>query len=59
MSHSDFQLKGDHAYLDQLEKKDRDTLHILVEEVGNLMPSRILCKEEALQRDAIEMILQA
>jgi len=44
MSHSDFQLKGDHAYLDQLEKKDRDTLHILVEEVGNLRGEGLIRK---------------
>jgi uncharacterized protein (DUF488 family) len=44
MSHSDFQLKDDYAYLDQLEKEDCEALDALLEEVGCLRGEGLIRK---------------
>lgn len=44
MSHGDFQLKGNYAYFDQLEKRDREILHALVKEVGSLRGEELIRK---------------
>lgn len=44
MLHNDFQLKGPHIYLEQIEKKDQNTLHDLVEEVYDLRGEELIHK---------------
>lgn len=43
-SHNDFRLKGDEAYLDQLEEKDCTALHALVTEVGGIRGEELIHK---------------
>ncbi len=43
-SHSDFQLKDSHSYVDQIEKKDRLALEALVSEVGDLRGEELIRK---------------
>jgi uncharacterized protein (DUF488 family) len=43
-SHSDFQLAGNSAYLEQIEKIDLNALQTLVEEVGNLRGEGLIRK---------------
>jgi uncharacterized protein (DUF488 family) len=43
-SHSDFQLRGDQTYLDQLEEKDRAILHALASEIGDIRGEELIHK---------------
>lgn len=43
-SHSDFQLKVDQSYLDQLKANDRTILHALVADIGNLRGDKLIHK---------------
>ena len=43
-SHSDFQVKGDRSYQDQIDEKDRVALCDLVSEVGNLRGEELIRK---------------